>query len=196
MNSMLQTYALELLSFLSVWFLSTLLAALSGRRTQVDTWVAARPKLALLVRVSRAVGFDPWLIVKAGREYMAQRSTTKAEALKAKAARIAAGPIVALAIALPLITSCGTHVNAPTARDAAILAWNLSDDALAVIIEKSNAEDAEKYAGPVGILARAKTAIETTDDACGQLDNLRLVVAVLDCVNCEKSVKVLEGICK
>jgi hypothetical protein len=52
------------LSLLGWWLLATALVNLVAHKSQVDSWCEKRPKLAAVLKLFRAVGFDPWLLVQ------------------------------------------------------------------------------------------------------------------------------------
>lgn len=38
---------------------------LLARRSQVDAWAESRPRIAAILKLLRAIGFDPWMVVQA-----------------------------------------------------------------------------------------------------------------------------------
>ena len=56
----LKPYLLQLSTLTAVW----LLLMLAARRTQVNAWCMKRPRIAGILKLLRAVGFDPWLAIQ------------------------------------------------------------------------------------------------------------------------------------
>ncbi len=46
------------------WLLATCLVNLVARRSQVDAWCEKRPRIAAVLKICRAFGFDPWLLIQ------------------------------------------------------------------------------------------------------------------------------------
>lgn len=46
------------------WILGTGLVNLLAHRSQVNAWCEVRPKLAGLFKLTRSLGFDPWLLIQ------------------------------------------------------------------------------------------------------------------------------------
>jgi hypothetical protein len=97
---------------------------------------------------------------------------------------------------LPLCSGCGGKVNAPTVTDAATLARNLADDALAAAIDASDKDGAAKFVEPVEKLKTARVAIETAQDVCGQVATIEGALTIVDCPNCTRAINVLREVCR
>jgi hypothetical protein len=48
-----------------LYLCSALVSMLLGRRSQIDAWAEAHPRLAALLKATRALGLDPWMFVQA-----------------------------------------------------------------------------------------------------------------------------------
>lgn len=68
MNEIIQAlsaaHIVSTLALIGWWLLATALVNLVARKSQVDAWCESHPKLAAVLKLFRAVGFDPWLLVQ------------------------------------------------------------------------------------------------------------------------------------
>jgi hypothetical protein len=56
-----------LLTFLRehAWYLALgLIALVTSRRSQIDEWASAHPRVAGAMKLMRALGFDPWMTLQ------------------------------------------------------------------------------------------------------------------------------------
>lgn len=98
--------------------------------------------------------------------------------------------ILVLALALPVMTGCEKRVNnvsAPTPLEAATMAVNFTDQALALAIES---DPKRKWESSVATVVVAADAVRVTGDICETLPELQLVASAIKCEKCFSAIAV------
>lgn len=110
------------------------------------------------------------------------------------------GVLVLLAIGslcLPLCSGCvPSKATLPTPREAVILAYNVTDDALAAAIIAVPLESLPKLKPAVDRMPAILDALKTGQNACAQLPELESVVGAFGCDDCSTALKVAREVCQ
>jgi hypothetical protein len=137
--------------------LTGLFNLLLGHKSQVEAWALANPRLAAILKLTRALGLDPWNIFSAallllkGKLPAAQQANSpiaKAEQQKLNVARLA-GPLIVLLFccSLPALHGCATaKPPCDEAKLRAVDAAYLTDLAKACL-QYPTAQDCPSYPG-------------------------------------------------
>lgn len=83
-------HALVYLTPLALWLASGVLSTLLAKRTQIDHWCEARPRVAGLLKLVRGFGLDPWQVVQGVALIVKGALPVKLQAAKILAAQDAA----------------------------------------------------------------------------------------------------------
>lgn len=133
---------------------------LLGHKSQIDAWAEANPRLAAMLKLSRSLGLDPWMLLQSLSLFIRGRLPATMKASETKRTTIKPPPLAVLVLALglaPLFLRCQTSVNWPAVarcvpteqigRDIVDQVWDIllrGDD-----YEQALADLAAKY-GPDG----------------------------------------------
>lgn len=105
-----------------LWYVvAGLVSLLVAHRSQIDAWAESKPRLAGLMKLLRAVGFDPWLLVQGFSLLVNKRLPAK---VAAGSKSIKPPPLAVLGFSLMLgasvlVAGCGPNVRPAQVGSAA-----------------------------------------------------------------------------
>jgi hypothetical protein len=152
-----------------------------GRRSQIDAWCEARPKIAGVMKLLRAVFPDPWLLVQGLTLLVKGRLPIGYKTIAETVVKILSGLLV-----FGVLFGC-TQAKAPTALDVATAAAVVTDDALAAAIASYPADagtDMAPWDARVAALKKAVAIVEAAGDLCPMLPLLGTIAADIGCTQC------------
>jgi hypothetical protein len=183
-----KAYAVPVGAYLAYQTFASLVSLAFARRTQVDTWVTAHPKAALVLRVIRGTsGVDPWLLAKACREYADSRPPT---GVPYWFVRVIRRVRVSLGLATLLLFVACQPARAPSTTEAVIAAINLTDGALstAMIAANPGATELTPWELRVRAVERAAALVRAKGDVCAALPGLVVVATYVSCPACTAAI--------
>jgi hypothetical protein len=152
-----------------------------GRRSQIDAWCEARPKIAGVMKLLRAVFPDPWLLVQGLTLLVKGRLPIGYKTIVETIVKALAGLLM-----IGVFFGCGP-AKAPTALDVATAAVVVTDEALAAAIAAYPADagtDMTPWDNRVAALKKAAEIVEAAGDLCPMLPLLGTIAKEIGCTQC------------
>jgi len=152
-----------------------------GRRSQIDAWCEARPKIAGVMKLLRAVLPDPWLLVQGLTLLAKGRLPLGYKTIVETIVKVLTGLLV-----IGVFCGC-SPAKAPTALDVATAAVVVTDEALAAAINADWGDagpSGETWKARVEVLKKAAAIVESAKDMCPAIPLLATLATEIGCKQC------------